>query len=252
MDLPLDPAADDRVLVVDDGAVNRMLLVKMLEVLGVAADTAEDGHAAEQALTARAYAAVLMDVRMPGRDGLAATAWLRGRESDRRTPVIAVSAAASQADRDLCRDAGMDGFLAKPVSLADLRRVIAPYVALEPEPATPAGAVDHDRLTDLADQLGDLGLLRETVRVYLAELPGRQTSIAAAVEAEDRDTLRLVSHSLKSSSAMLGATSLSAVCAELEAGSTDAPHPELDSLRRRVDALAPETVAGLEGWLDRS
>ncbi len=250
----METAADDpRVLVVDDGAVNRMLLVRMLEVLGVPADTAEDGGAAKQVLADHDYAAVLMDVRMPHEDGLAVTAWLRAQESARRTPVIGVSAAQSPADRQLCTDAGMDAFLAKPVSLVDLRRVLTPYVALvvEKAPAT-LGPLDGDRLRSLEDQLGDAGLLRDTVRTYLAEMPGRRAALETALDTDDRDTLRLVSHSLKSSSAMLGAMALAAVCAELEQQSTDGAPTELAALVERVGTQAPEAVDALARWLDRS
>jgi CheY-like chemotaxis protein len=249
----VENAGDDpRVLVVDDGAVNRMLLVRMLEVLGVPADAAEDGGAARQVLADHDYAAVLMDVRMPDEDGLAVTAWLRAHESARRTPVIAVSAAQSPADRQLCTDAGMDGFLAKPVSLVDLRRVLTPYVALVAEKEAATGPLDGDRLQSLQEQLGDAGLLRDTVRTYLAELPGRRAALAAALAADDRDSLRLVSHSLKSSSAMLGAVALAEVCAELEQASGEGAPAELAALVGRVETGAPEAGDALARWLDRS
>jgi CheY-like chemotaxis protein/HPt (histidine-containing phosphotransfer) domain-containing protein len=242
---------EQRVLVVDDGAVNRMLLVRMLEVLGVPADTAQDARAARQVLADHGYAAVLMDVRMPDEDGLAVTAWLRDHEAGRRTPVIGVSAAQSTADRALCTDAGMDGFLAKPVSLADLRRVLTPYVALVAEAPAPAGPLDDDRLRSLEDQLGDADLVRETVRTYLAELPGRRVALRSALADDDRGTLRLVSHSLKSSSAMLGAVALSEACAELEQQSADGEPEALAALVGRVEARAPEAADALSRWLDR-
>lgn len=236
----------------DDGAVNRMLLVRMLEVLGVSADTAQDGGAARQVLADHDYAAVLMDVRMPDEDGLAVTAWLRAHESARRTPVIGVSAAQSPADRQLCTEAGMDGFLGKPVSLVDLRRALTPYVALVAEKEAAPGPLDRDRLRSLEEQLGDAGLLRDTVRTYLAELPGRRAALESALATDDRDTLRLVSHSLKSSSEMLGAVALAEVCAELEQQSGDGSHAELATLVARVATRAPEAVEALARWLDAS
>jgi CheY-like chemotaxis protein len=249
--------AEVRLLVVDDSHVNRTLLLRMLEILGLGADTAVDGLDAERALTSRPYTAVLLDVRMPGKDGPAVARWLRDREagSARRTPVIAVSAADSPADRETCREAGMDAFVAKPVSLGDLRQVLAPFLA--PETAPPSGApaprardvLDRSRLDALAEQLGDLSLLRETVRAYLTEMPRRRDALRAAVRDDDRAAVRLVAHSLRSSSAMLGASSLAQRCAEVEEIADTATPAALAGLALRVEALSDETGAALVRWL---
>jgi len=249
--------AEVRLLVVDDNDVNRILLVRMLEVLGLGADTAVDGLDAERALAARPYTAVLLDVRMPGEDGPAVTRWLRAREDGaaRRTPVIAVSAAESPADRAACRAAGMDAFVAKPVNLADLRQVLAPYVAPGAalsgggSAAEGGGVLDLARLTDLEEQLGDTGLLRETVRSYLTELPLRRDALRTSVRADDRDAVARASHSLRSPSAMLGATSLAQGCAEVEEAAAEATAEALAALAERVDAVAGETGSALTRWL---
>jgi CheY-like chemotaxis protein len=245
-----------RLLVVDDNAVNRLLLVRMLEVLGLVADTAVDGLDAERALARRAYTAVLLDVRMPGEDGPAVTRWLRAREAGaaRRTPVIAVSAAQSAVDREVCRAAGMDAFVAKPVDLGDLRQVLTPYVssgaASQPGPtATGDDVLDLGRLRDLEEQLGGVGLLRETVGVYLAELSHRREALRVAARADDRGSLASVAHTLRSSSAMLGATSLAQRCAELEEAGPDVTPSALGELAERADSLAAETGAALQRWL---
>lgn len=249
------PGSEARLLVVDDNDVNRALLVRMLEVLGLAADVAVDGLDAERALASRPYAAVLLDVRMPGKDGPAVTRWLRAREARgaRRTPVIAVSAADSPADRETCREAGMDDFVAKPVDLADLRRVLAAYVAQEgpqgeTEPAPDDDLLDLARLTDLAEQLGD-GLLRQTVESYLNELPRRRDALRAAVRDDDREAVLQVSHSLRSSSAMLGATSLARHCAEVEEAAHGGDREVLAAGAELVDSVAEETRTALRRWL---
>src|SRR5262249_25429344 len=212
-------AAEVRLLVVDDNQVNRTLLVRLLGALGLGADAAVDGLDAERALAARPYTAVLLDVRMPGKDGPEVARWLRAREegSPRRTPVIAVGAADSPADREVSREAGMDAFVARPVSLGQLRQVLAPYLEPDGGTATPSagGVLDLTRLKALEEQLGDLGLLRDTVRTYLTEMPRRRDALRAAVRDDDRTAVKLVAHSLRSSSAMLGATSLAQRCAEV-------------------------------------
>ena len=250
---PVGSGAEVRILVVDDNDVNRTLLVRMVEVLGLAADTAVDGLDAERLLASSAYDAVLLDVRMPGENGLAVTRWLRAREAGtpRRTRVIAVSAADSPDDRETCRAAGMDDFVAKPVDLADLRRVLAAYVVPGGSGPAPAAddVLDRARLTDLAEQLDDVDLLRETVRTYLTELPRRRDALRAAVRADDRDAVLRVSHSLRSSSAMLGATRLAQRCAEVEDTAAEAAPEALTALCDRVDSLAEETGAALTRWL---
>jgi len=242
-----------RTLVVDDNDVNRTLLVRMLEVLGLGADTAVDGLDAERALASRWYDAVLLDVRMPGEDGLAVTRWLRAREAGtaRRTRVIGVSAADSPDDRETCRVAGMDDFVAKPVELADLRRALAVYVV--PGGVVPASAggdvLDLARLTDLEEQLGEGDLLRETVRTYLTELPRRRDALRAALRDDDRDAVLQISHSLRSSSAMLGATELAQRCAEVEVAAREAAPEALSALSDGVDSVAAKTGAALTRWL---
>jgi len=245
--------AEVRLLVVDDNDVNRTLLVRLLGALGLGADAAVDGYDAERALSSRPYTAVLLDVRMPGEDGPAVTRWLRAREAgeSRRTPVIAVSAADSPAEREICREAGMDAFVAKPVSLGDLRQVLAPYLAPGGGATAPGagGVLDLTRLKELEAQLGDRSLLRDTVRTYLTEMPRRRDALRAAVRDDDRAAVKLVAHSLRSSSAMLGATSLAQRCAEVEQVADDAPSATLASLAVRVEALADETGISLVRWL---
>lgn len=259
------PATTPWVLVVDDNDVNRTLLQRMLEVVGVNADVAADGESALAAAAGRAYDAVLMDVRMPDEDGPSVTRRLHDVEQaagSRRTPVVAVTGSATSAERERCRQAGMEGFLAKPVALAELRRALAPFVtlpAVAPRAATPPAAVaappsdvpvlERHRLADLAEQLGDEALVRETVRTYLEEMPHRREALAAALDGDDRDSLKLVSHSLKSSSAMLGAAALAACCLAVERASAVAPRDELTGLVAAVEAAAPTAVRALEDWL---
>jgi CheY-like chemotaxis protein len=250
---PVGSGAEARILVVDDNDVNRALLVRMVEVLGPAADTAAGGLDAERALASRPYDVVLLDVRMPGEDGLAVARWLRTREAGtaRRTRVIAVSAADSPDDRATCREAGMDDFVAKPVDLGDLRRVLAAYVVPGGGASRPDAAevLDLNRLTELQEQLGDVDLLRETVRLYLTELPRRRDALRVALRADDRDAVLLASHTLRSSSAMLGAAGLAQRCAEVEAAGRRVAPERLTALCERVDSLAEETGAAFDRWL---
>lgn len=108
------------VLVVDDHDINRRTLRGMLEAFGARVETAEDAESALEAVHARVFDAILMDVRMPGVDGLEATRRLRAAGLNRTTPVIAVTGAASVQDIEACRAAGMTGLVEKPVAPSDL------------------------------------------------------------------------------------------------------------------------------------
>jgi CheY-like chemotaxis protein len=110
---PLDSAPRGRVLVAEDHAVNRMITLHMLKKLGFEAEAVTDGQAVLAALQNGHFDAVLMDCQMPIMDGFSATRELRRRGA--AVPVIALTAAALQEDRDACKAAGMDAYLTKPV-----------------------------------------------------------------------------------------------------------------------------------------
>jgi two-component system sensor histidine kinase/response regulator len=118
-----------RVLVVDDNVVNQKVALRQLQKLGFAAEAVGNGIEALDALGRIAYDLVLMDCQMPEMDGYEAAAELRRREDDsKRTPLIALTASASEADRRRCLAAGMDDFLAKPVRESDLAAMLHQWI----------------------------------------------------------------------------------------------------------------------------
>ncbi|GMV41988.1 MAG: hypothetical protein AMXMBFR64_37040 [Myxococcales bacterium] len=122
-------------LVVEDNAVNRMLVVEYLQLLGCDADVAQNGLEALDALARRAYAAILMDCHMPEMDGYEATAAIRRLPGPAaRTPIIAVTADALAGDRERTLSAGMDDHLSKPVRLATLREVLDRWLSSAARP----------------------------------------------------------------------------------------------------------------------
>ena len=124
------PTARGLVLVVDDSEVNLMVATGILRSLGYDTETAEDGAQALAALAERDFAAVLMDVQMPGMDGYQATEELRRREAGgARTPVIALTAGVSEGERERSRASGMDDFLPKPMHKQTVADVLARWVA---------------------------------------------------------------------------------------------------------------------------
>ncbi|KGF73901.1 hypothetical protein DO97_06005 [Neosynechococcus sphagnicola sy1] len=118
-----------KILVVEDNKVNQKLALKQLKVLGYVADVASDGQEALQRMDQDTYDIVLMDCQMPILDGYDTTRVIRQREGvHRQTVVIAITANTSTADREKCRESGMDDFLSKPVTQEDLSAILNHWI----------------------------------------------------------------------------------------------------------------------------
>ena len=115
-------------LVVDDGEVNQIVATGILRNLGFDADVVDNGAEAIAAVGRQAYDAVLMDVRMPGMDGIEATAEIRRGENGRRAPIIALTAGVTEGERERCLEAGMDDYLSKPMGRAALAAALERWV----------------------------------------------------------------------------------------------------------------------------
>jgi signal transduction histidine kinase/CheY-like chemotaxis protein/HPt (histidine-containing phosphotransfer) domain-containing protein len=226
-----------RVLLVEDNQVNQEVAREILLGLGYAVDLAPDGEQALTALGVRAYDAVLMDCHMPVMDGFDATRRLRARDergrSGHRLPVIALTANALVGDREACHAAGMDDYLAKPFTAAQLAEMLARWLpaggapplanargsaGAEPwrEPAEPLldeRALDQIRALQQEDGPSLLGRI---IRIYLETAPRQIETLRAAVAAGDARRVRESAHALKSASAALGAQRVADLCRELE------------------------------------
>ncbi len=129
LQVPETPVGRGRILVVEDGEINQLVAVGILEHLGYSADVANDGLAALAVMGRTRYDAVLMDVQMPGMDGFQATGEVRRLEGNvHHTPIIAMTASATAEDRDRCLAAGMDDYISKPVNPTALETVLGRWV----------------------------------------------------------------------------------------------------------------------------
>lgn len=221
-------------LLVEDNHTNQRVARQMLEYLGFTVDVVNDGSAALEKLSAGGYDLVLMDCQMPILDGLAATRAWRARETERglaRLPIIALTANVLPEERQAVLAAGMDDFLAKPVTLERMRAVIEPWrpvsgsrgpgplvVHSDSRSAEPCGAdterFDTDRLTELRTLFG--GQFEELVANFLHDTPRRLAVMDAGVQAEDRKRLKESAHAIKGSAANMAAPRLALLCETLE------------------------------------
>jgi two-component system sensor histidine kinase/response regulator len=210
-----------RILLVEDNPVNQEVALNMLELLGCHAVVANDGCEALEALDRSAFDLVLMDCQMPEMDGFEATAEIRRREgargNARRLPVIALTAAAVEGDREKCLAAGMDDYLTKPFSLEQLVHALQSRL---PEERVQTGAAHTDLqvLERMRALGGDRGasLVTRIIGVYLNDAPGRLRSLQEAVARSDTTAIGRAAHAFKSASANLGATALAELCLRME------------------------------------
>jgi len=225
-------------LVVEDNVVNQKVMVGLLRKAGYSADVAANGLDALEALARTPYRLVLMDSQMPGLDGFATTAEIRRREAGSpRTIVVCVTAHAMKGARERCLAAGMDDYVAKPVSFERLSAVLARWLppkdgaSRAPEDGSPpaAGApasgsrsaerpaIDPLALARLRELEADApGLLAEILSTFLRETPGRIARIREAFDGGDAAALERAAHGLKGSTMAVGAAALGRVCEEIE------------------------------------
>jgi len=131
-----DPLSSLRVLLVEDNAVNRLLATRLLEKRGHRVAVATNGREALDALENESYDLIFMDVQMPEIDGIEATVAIREREkaNGNHQPIIALTAHAMKGDEERCLNAGMDGYLSKPIRPQELDEILEKYVARRIEP----------------------------------------------------------------------------------------------------------------------
>jgi CheY-like chemotaxis protein len=116
-----------RILAAEDNPSNQRMLLEMLKNMGYRADAVADGLEVLKALERRPYDLILMDIRMPEMDGIAATKEIRQRWPKKGPKIIAITAYALAGDKEMCLAAGMDGYIAKPVQMDELAEVLKRY-----------------------------------------------------------------------------------------------------------------------------
>lgn len=224
------------ILLAEDDYVNQQVALGLLKKLQCKVDLARNGSEALEHLQRRAYDVVLMDVQMPGMDGLEATARHRASNHalNRGVPILALSAAVLEEDRERCLRAGMNGFIRKPVSAEPLRVAIADALAapivLTKSDEPPA----FDRSAMEVRFLHDEDLIREILDAFRQDAPARIAAIRGALDREDRLALAKEAHAFKGAAANVSAERLRAQLEEIE---TKICHGEASTLQAMIESL---------------
>lgn len=230
-----------RVLLAEDNPVNQEVAKAMLASLGLELEIANNGEEALALAAKQDFDIILMDCHMPVMDGYQATAALREREAAgaRRLPVIALTANAMDGDRNQCLAAGMDDYLSKPYTKKQLQQILSRWLqaasAEMEKPGTtstqtaataatstttsPAGPVIDMKVLDQYrefDPSGGLSLAHQIMQVYRDSSGETVQQVERAIAEGDAETMRRSAHTLKSSSANVGAMALSGLFKQLE------------------------------------
>ena len=219
------------ILLVEDNKMNQLVGSKVLAKLGYQFEIANNGLEAVSAIQGGAYDAVLMDCQMPEMDGYEATAEIRRIEgAARHTPIIAMTAAAMDGDREECLAAGMDDYITKPVREASVASVLEQWVvrpvldgtntdqeAPAPE-GGPPGPLDPSQIEFLRSlDEEDGALLGEIIDQYLTQTVDGRKELVRLMNNGDTHALERAAHTIRGASANVGASVLAAICAEMEA-----------------------------------
>jgi signal transduction histidine kinase/CheY-like chemotaxis protein len=207
-----------RILVAEDNPVNQAVIMRALQKMGHTPVLAQNGKEALASASAEKFDLVFMDVQMPEMDGLSATVAIRESERNSGThlPIFAMTAHAMKGDRERCLQAGMDGYIAKPVRFSDIEQTLAGMARTPVTPAKPAEAASWNRAEALDRIGGDEELLRDLCHIFLDESPKLLQTLRHAVAAGDPDGVMRAAHSLKGEASYLGADRTSRAARQLE------------------------------------
>ncbi|MHB8971733.1 MAG: GAF domain-containing protein [Pirellulaceae bacterium] len=259
-----------RVLLAEDSLVNQKLAVALLQDQGHHVTVVPNGREAVAASAAEPFDVILMDVQMPEMDGLAATAAIRAREQTTggRVPIVAMTAYALPGDRERCLEAGMDGYVAKPIRAQELLHAIASLSPAdsrpaEPDPAPVVTPVVAPVVTPVVSPViawaaaleavqGDQELLRTVVAAAIEEIPQMMVVLREATASRDAPRLHRAAHTLKSSLRYFGAKDAAELAWQLEVVGKEVRLDDVSPLLADLEPLAEQVRAELSTYLQSS
>lgn len=253
-----------RVLLAEDNELNQELVLGLLEPFDLDIDVVENGQLAVEKAKQQQYGIILMDIQMPILGGYQATEQIRA--FDKQTPIVAMTANAMVGDEEKAAAVGMDGYLAKPIDVARLMEVLVCAVqkeqglgdATSQSISLQVATKDAEQDILFSAEKGlqtcnqNRGLLLNLLRKYLTNSSVRIDSLSQAVKEEDWETAKREIHTVKGTSASIGAMVLTSLCVRYEQ-QMHSHSPELTHLQiERLRSVWLETEATIEQYLHDS
>ncbi len=270
---------NQRILVADDNSVNLKVALAMLGKLGYEAATALNGreavdlvaHSLSKLPDAKPFAAVLMDANMPVMDGFTAARLILSTYATQAPPIIALTASVLEEDRQRCLDAGMIGFLPKPLRINELSEALARYavkdiaankilisaplssqstVSTQAAPTAELVLMDWSRLEQFKEfDDDDRTMTREVIALFVADAPHRADDVLKALQASDSAALSHAAHALKGAASNVGATALTDACFGLEQSCMQGRWPQdAGDQVALIAELSYKTIESLKAW----
>ncbi|MBL0717479.1 MAG: response regulator [Desulfosarcina sp.] len=262
---------DARILLAEDNPVNQQVALSMLKLIGCRVDVVENGREAVKNVSEEEYDMVLMDCHMPEMDGFKATKEIRRlegiKDSNLHIPIIALTANVEKGVEEECKSVGMDGYLSKPFTQDQLHQILSewskqnkePVILKEVEQSTAPDDKETEKLLkqDALDKIralqrpGSPNILDKIINLYLENSQDLMQSIVESIDRDDSASLEEAAHSLKSSSANLGAFKMAELCKNLEymgwEGEASSATALLDSIKTADKLTRAALTAELEG-----
>jgi PAS domain S-box-containing protein len=243
-----------RLLLAEDSQANQIIAKTFLENAGYDVDVVADGQEAVNAVMALPYDLILMDVSMPEMDGLEATRRIRELPDEKgQINIIALTANVFKDDLDRCMEAGMNGFIPKPIDKNRLLSTLEHYLPTPPledattstpEIAKDTRCLDQNILDQLINDVGE-EVLPTMLEVYFKEVDNRCKQIKQAMTALDIETMREQAHALKSSSGALGAANLRDIAEKIEYACKQGHDAEAKEIAGRLEDVANDCIRAL-------
>ena len=244
--LPSRKASRAKILVAEDNAVNQKLIRKLLDKEGYSCDLVTNGLEAVEAATKVAYDLILMDCQMPVMDGLEASRRILA-EIPNPPSIVALTAGVTSEERDRCEEAGMKGFLAKPVRVEALRACLQEH-AVEPVPAS--SPFDHHTLLNVhrldALSAGDATRRAQFIAEFRDDLGTYGPELALALKEDRLAAAARGALALKNKALYLGAIRLAKLCESFEAHCCADERDQAVDLQVEIEKTIAATVALLE------
>jgi signal transduction histidine kinase/CheY-like chemotaxis protein/HPt (histidine-containing phosphotransfer) domain-containing protein len=236
------------ILVAEDNEINQKVIRQQLTLLGYAIDVAANGREALRRWQSGDYALLFTDLHMPEMDGYDLTLAIRVGEGGRsRMPIIALTANALSGESERCRAAGMDDYLSKPASLAELSAALDKWLpAVAASPAAPGTApmpVDVSALEALVGS--DQQIIRELLQEFRVTAVRSAAELANACAAQRPADAAAIAHKFKSSARSVGALKLGDLCSAMEAAAAAGELAALAALLPQFEA----EMAAVDGYL---